>query len=134
MRRMVDSELADRREPSTQTKIVRKPAATCELVHTQQKIDRAVTTPVATEPCKKSVLRLAAERLVSISLMPKASAVRQPILEAPGRLHCTVGSFDDFCGAGEQRRRDLDAYRPCCLLVDDQGELGWLVGRRLTGL
>ena len=43
-------------------------------------------------------------------------------------------SFDDLVGAGEQRRRHLEAERPGGWQVDDQLELGGLGHRQLRWL
>ena len=37
------------------------------------------------------------------------------------------GSLDHFVGAGEQRVWHFEAERFCCLEIDDQLELGWIL-------
>src|SRR5262245_52026575 len=45
-----------------------------------------------------------------------------------------VTSFDHLVGAGEQRRRNIDAERLGCVEIDQQLEPGWLFDRQVCGL
>ena len=42
--------------------------------------------------------------------------------------------FDHLVGAGEQRGRQREAERRCCLEIDDKRELGGLLDQQVGGL